>query len=114
MGSLKEALEFMSREQHIVLKTSELAQALNSVDVIEDEMIHYQKAEQNFEDALDVFQYLTSNPTSTNNQLRIATAKSNIGWVIYLRSNYEESVKYHLEALHIRKKLLPRKSCINS
>jgi tetratricopeptide (TPR) repeat protein len=117
MGSLKEALALMSRAQNIreqyhVLKTPELAQTLNSIGVIEGEMGHYQKAMQSFEDALYVFQQPSSNPTSTNSQLQIATTKSNIGWVQYLRGNYEESHKYHLEALDIRAKLLPKKHAL--
>ncbi|CAF1403186.1 unnamed protein product [Adineta ricciae] len=114
MGLLIEALRLMERAGKIYrkessMKTRELVQVLNSIGVIEGELGHYQKALQNFRDVLNEFKHLDSSGKSSNSQLQIATAESNIGWVLYLKGSYRESCEHHTNAYKIRQAHLPDK-----
>jgi tetratricopeptide (TPR) repeat protein len=108
MGALNQAHKLMIsaleiRQKNLSHNDPEIAHTLNSVGVIEGEMALYANAMRQFEKALQIFGgNQGQNKDDRRAQLRIASTKTNMGWIDYLQGNYVLSENFHSEALRIR------------
>ncbi|CAF1597254.1 unnamed protein product [Rotaria magnacalcarata] len=109
-GDFKKALENFNRAYDLRSRTPvtsdySLPDALNSLGVIYGEQGEYGKAKKRFNDALTMVEQHQTSDTKSK-VLHIAQSHSNLGWIHFLKGEYQQALGFHQQSLNSRKQLL--------
>ncbi|CAF1269401.1 unnamed protein product [Rotaria sordida] len=109
-GDFDKALDNFNRAydiRHKTLTSSDytLPDTLNSLGVIYGEKGEYDKAKKKFHDALTMLEKYPSTDQKSKT-LHIAQSHSNIGWIHFLKGEYQDALNCYKTSLADRKKIL--------
>ncbi|CAF2073352.1 unnamed protein product [Rotaria magnacalcarata] len=109
-GDFKKALENFNRAYDLRSRTPvtsdyALPDTLNSLGVIYGEQGEYDKAKKRFNDALTMVEQHQTSDTKSK-VLHIAQSHSNLGWIHFLKGEYQQALGFHQQSLNSRKQFL--------